>query len=210
MRRLGTGRGQSMVEFALLAPLLLFVLIGTLDFMRAIQINSMVADAARQGARQAVANGSVGDLPWGPADSNPCQGTTFVGGASGHGCLLDSRILETVKKVLAQATPTVTLAAAGTLASSCPTPAAGTAELCIAPSQNAAAAAYVDCPTAKTTLGHDPQPGELGGRQAEWGFPKFKGCFLVQVTVIYQFKPWTPYGPMVTLKSSTSMLGEEY
>ena len=62
----------------------------------------------------------------------------------------------------------------------------------------------------RVALGRDPQPGELGGRQAEWGFPKFKGCFLVQVTVIYQFKAWTPFVPAITLKSSTAMLGEEY
>ena len=51
-------RGQTIVEFAMIAPILVFILLGLVDFMRLIEANSTIADAARQGARQAVANGS--------------------------------------------------------------------------------------------------------------------------------------------------------
>jgi TadE-like protein len=202
-------RGQTIVEFAMIAPVLVFILLGLVDFMRLIETNSMIADAARQGARQAVANGSAGDLPFGVPDTNPCQGTTFASSASGHGCMTDARIKETVSQVLQPLGGTVTLYS-NKLANQCPTPAAGQSNVCIAPSESGAAASYADCVAATTALGHDPRPGELGGRNPEWQFPKFKGCYMVQVTVVHNFKPWTPFGPSLTLISSTSMLGEEY
>lgn len=202
-------RGQTIVEFAMIAPVLVFVLLGLVDFMRLIESNSTIADAARQGARQAVANGSAGDLPFGAPDLNPCQGTTFVSSAVGQGCMTDARIKETVGQVVQPLGGTLTLYS-NKLANQCPTPAAGQSNVCIAPSETGAAASYADCVAATTALGHDPRPGELGGRKAEWQFPKFKGCFLVQVTVVHNFKPWTPFGPSLRLISSTSMLGEEY
>jgi Flp pilus assembly protein TadG len=202
-------RGVAMVEFAMVAPMMFFILIGLVDFMRLIQVNTMVADAARQGARQASANGSATDQPWGAADGNPCQGTSFAPTATGHGCLTDARIKETAARVLQPLGGTVTLFS-NTLAAACTVPSAGNTNVCIGPAEAGAAAAYADCPAARTALGHDPRPGELGSRNAEWAFPKFKGCFLVQVTVVYNFKPWTAFGPSISLKSSTSMLGEEF
>jgi TadE-like protein len=201
--------GVAMVEFAMVAPLMFFILIGLIDFMRLIEVNSIVADAARQGARQASANSSAADQPWGAADSNPCQGTAFTPTATGHGCLTDARIKETVSHVMQPLGGNVTLFS-NTLAGSCAAPAAGDTNVCIAPAETGAAGSYADCPSAKAALGHDPRPGELGSRNAEWAFPKFKGCFLVQVTVVYNFKPWTAFGPSISLKSSTSMLGEEF
>lgn len=201
--------GQTMVEFALLAPVLVLIIIALADFMRLIETNSTIADAARQGARQAVANGSSGDQPFGTPDSNPCQGTTFVSGANGQGCMTDARIKETVSHVLAPLGGNVTLYA-NKLASQCPVPAAGQSNLCIAPAESGTAASYADCSAAKTALGHEPRPGELGPRKPEWTFPKFKSCFFVQVTVVHTFQPWTPFGPNLALRSSTSMLGEEY
>lgn len=202
-------RGVAMLEFAMVAPVMFFIVIGLVDFMRLIEVNSMVADAARQGARQASANGSAADQPWGAADSNPCQGTSFAPTATGHGCLTDARIKETVSRVMQPLGGTVNLFSS-TLAGSCTAPAAGDTNVCIAPAETGAAGSYADCPAAKTALGHDPRPGELGSRNAEWSFPKYKGCFLVQVTVVYKFKPWTAFGPSISLRSSTSMLGEEF
>lgn len=202
-------RGQAAVEFALVAPLVVFVLIVLVDFMRVIEANSTVADAARQGARQAVANGSAGDNPWAASNGQPCQGTNFTSGASGSGCLTDSRINETVSRVLAPLGGTVTLYS-NTLASACTVPSSGSASICIAPAETGAAGTDADCSAAKTRLGRDPRPGELGSRSAEWSFPKFKGCFLVQVTVKYAYKPITPFGPTIVLTASTSMLGEEF
>jgi hypothetical protein len=203
-------RGQSLVEFALVAPLLFFILLGLVDFMRLLEAYSTVADAARQGARQAVANGSAADSPWAsPGNGQPCQGTSFTSGATGTGCLTDARIKETIAHVVQPLGGTVNLFS-NTLASACNNPTSGNTNVCIAPAETGAAGTDADCVAAKTRLGHDPQPGELGSRNAEWTFPKYKGCFLVQVTVKFTFAPWTPFGPRLTLTSSTSMIGEEF
>jgi hypothetical protein len=47
-------RGQSLVEFALIAPLVLLLLLLVMDFGRGIFYYSQMATAAREGARQAV------------------------------------------------------------------------------------------------------------------------------------------------------------
>ena len=105
---------------------------------------------------------------------------------------------------------TVTLYS-NTKANVCPTPTSGNISVCIAPAETGAGdPTDTDCAAAKTRLGHDPRPGDLGSRNAEWTQPHFKGCFLVQVTVVYHFRPFTPYGPSPTLIASTSMLGEEF
>lgn len=50
---LGGRRGQSLVEFALVVPLLLLMLVGIIEFGRAWNISQTVTFAARQGARVA-------------------------------------------------------------------------------------------------------------------------------------------------------------
>ena len=50
-------RGQALVEFALLLPLVMLILIGIVEFGRAWQAKQTLTDAAREGARLAV----VGD-----------------------------------------------------------------------------------------------------------------------------------------------------
>jgi hypothetical protein len=47
-------RGQSLLEFALMAPVFFVLLLGTIDFGRAVYIYNSLADAAREGARAAV------------------------------------------------------------------------------------------------------------------------------------------------------------
>lgn len=47
-------RGQSLVEFALVLPLLLLLLLGIVDFARAWNVFEVLTDAAREGARVAV------------------------------------------------------------------------------------------------------------------------------------------------------------
>jgi len=49
-----TLRGQSLVEFALILPILLILLMGILDFGRAIAAYNSVSNAARSAARVAV------------------------------------------------------------------------------------------------------------------------------------------------------------
>ena len=47
-------RAQSMVEFAVLAPIFFLLLIGTIDLGRAIYIYNSISDAAREGARASI------------------------------------------------------------------------------------------------------------------------------------------------------------
>ncbi len=47
-------RGQSMVEFAVLAPIFFLLLLGTIDLGRAVYIYNSISDAAREGARAAI------------------------------------------------------------------------------------------------------------------------------------------------------------
>jgi Flp pilus assembly protein TadG len=51
--------GQAVVEFALIAPILILLLVGIFEFGRAWSAHQAVTDAAREGARAAV----VADLP---------------------------------------------------------------------------------------------------------------------------------------------------
>lgn len=46
-------RGQSLVEFALVVPMLLLMVVGVIEFGRAWNMSQVVTDAARQGARTA-------------------------------------------------------------------------------------------------------------------------------------------------------------
>ena len=47
-------RGQSMVEFAVLAPIFFLLLLGTIDLGRAVYTYNTISDAAREAARTAV------------------------------------------------------------------------------------------------------------------------------------------------------------
>lgn len=46
--------GQSMIEFALLAPVFFLLLLGTMDLGRGIYIYNTISDAAREGTRAAI------------------------------------------------------------------------------------------------------------------------------------------------------------
>jgi Flp pilus assembly protein TadG len=214
-----------MVEFALVSPLLLLLVFGLIDFGRIIQANTTVAEAARMAVRQAAANADSTDQPYGTADSNPCSGTAFTSGATGHGCLTNGRIRATVASILSSGNldgnPTLR---AGVDATSCTTtslPAAGLANVCVNPDESGTApgAALTTCATATTSLGHQPKAGELGTRKEEWTTPKFKGaagvpgCYLIQVTVIYTYRPFTgllqrAIGTQVRLSSSSATIAE--
>jgi Flp pilus assembly protein TadG len=222
-------RGVTIVEFALVAPFLVILVFGLIDFARIIQANTSVAEAARQASRQAAANANDDDKPFGAADSNPCQGTNFSSGATGQGCLTDTRIFATAESLLSAGgldrSICLHTAPAGcfanTSAATCvaTNPPAGQARICLSPSQGGSAATYASCSVAEGPppggLGHFPLPGDLGGRQAEWTNPKYQtgNCFLVQVTVVYTYKPVTGLlqgiiGNSIHLTSSTSTVAE--
>jgi hypothetical protein len=55
-------RGQGLVEFALVLPIMLFLFMMLFDFGRAVYAYSTVADAARQGVRYAIVNQSTATI----------------------------------------------------------------------------------------------------------------------------------------------------
>jgi Flp pilus assembly protein TadG len=203
-------RGQAMVEFALVAPVLFFMLALSIDVYRVDWVSSTVAEAARQGARQAVANEDPADNAFG-ATAGSCSGTTLTPSATGSGCLKTSRIYETVTSVLGIFSRSATLTEA--TAAACPSPAVGTASVCVYPAESGPAGTYASCGAARSTLGRDPLAGELGSRSAEYANPQYKGCFQIVVTVIYRYDTLVPFlgsaAPnFLKLSSSTTMLGE--
>lgn len=55
LRSLGReSRGQALLEFALLLPLLLLLVLGIVEFGRAWNLTQVISDATREGARRAV------------------------------------------------------------------------------------------------------------------------------------------------------------
>ena len=54
-------RGQALVEFALVAPILLFLLLGIVDIARAWNVYQVLTDAGREGARLAVVDNGSSD-----------------------------------------------------------------------------------------------------------------------------------------------------
>src|SRR5260370_32905129 len=97
-------RGQALLEFALMIPSLFFLLALPIDLFRVDWVTTTVAEAARQGARQAVANADPYDNPFGTA-GGACSGTTQVNAANGSGCLTSARIYQTVTNVLGGCAP---------------------------------------------------------------------------------------------------------
>jgi hypothetical protein len=202
--------GQALVEFALVFPLLFFLLALSIDVFRVDWVTSTVAEAARQSARQAVANEVPTDNGFG-GPTGSCSGTTLTPTATGSGCLTSSRLNETVKVVMGSFSRTSSMTEAAP--SSCPTPVGGTTQVCIWPAELGAAGSYADCASARSALGRDPMPGDLGSRSAEYANPKYKGCFQVVITVIYRYDSLVPFlgtaAPnLLRIQSSTTMLSE--
>lgn len=207
MRR---NRGQALVEFALIFPILFFILALSIDVFRVDWVSSTVAEAARQGARQAVANEDPSDNAFG-ANAGPCSGTIQTPSANGSGCLKTARIYETVLTVLGGFAHNTMLTEAPPAA--CPNPAVGATSVCVYPGEQGAAGTYPSCDAARAALGHDPLAGELGSRSAEYANPQYKGCYEVVVTVIYRYDTLVPFlggaAPnFLRISSSTTMLGE--
>jgi Flp pilus assembly pilin Flp len=53
-------RGAAAVEFALVAPIFLLMVLGMVEVGRAIMVQQIITNASREGARQAVLDGSTG------------------------------------------------------------------------------------------------------------------------------------------------------
>jgi len=202
--------GQALVEFALVFPLLFFLLAISIDLFRVDWVTSTVAEAARQAARQAVPNQVPIDNGFGGA-AGTCSGVALTPSANGSGCLTDARIDETVDAVMGSYSRSSSMVEAPP--AGCPTPPAGTTQVCIWPGELGAAGSYPDCASARSALGRDPTPGELGSRSAEYTSPQYKGCFEIVVTVIYRYDSLVPFlgsaAPnLLRIASSTTMLAE--
>ena len=66
-------RGQSIVEFSLLLPIMLLIITGLFDVARAVWQTNTLAYAAREGTRYAIVHGSAG-TPAADADTPNCGG----------------------------------------------------------------------------------------------------------------------------------------
>jgi Flp pilus assembly protein TadG len=60
-------RGQSLIEFALVLPVLVIVLVGVFDLGRAVMLSETLNNAVREGARHAIVHGATSSSPLGPA-----------------------------------------------------------------------------------------------------------------------------------------------
>jgi hypothetical protein len=203
-------QGQALVEFALVFPLIFFLIALSIDIFRVDWVTSTVAEAARQGARQAVPNQVATDNAFG-ATLGACSGTTLTPSANGSGCLKNARIFETVNAVLGGFSRSSSFTEASP--ANCPNPAVGSASVCVFPAEQGAAGSYSTCTTARSALSRDPLPGDLGSRSAEYQSPQYKGCFEVVVTVIYRYDTLVPFlgsaAPnFLRIASSTTMLAE--
>ena len=210
MLALQSRRGQALVEFALVFPLLFFLLAISIDVFRIDWATTTVAEAARQGARQAVANTDPNDSAF-SGSSGSCSGQALAPSANGTGCLRSQRVFNTVVAVLGGFSRGATLTETST--STCPLPPVGQASVCIFPSETGAAGSYASCAAARAGLGRDPQPGDLGSRSAEFANPQYKGCFPVVVTVIYRYDTLVPFlgsaAPnLMRIEASTTMVAE--
>lgn len=65
-------RGQTLVEFALVAPIFFLILFSIIDFGRYVYTVQILNNAAREGARYAIVHGSAGI----PSSGDPAPGTT--------------------------------------------------------------------------------------------------------------------------------------
>jgi hypothetical protein len=59
-----------------------------------------------------------------------------------------------------------------------------------------------------------PSGGTLGGRQNEYSTHTYRGCYLIQVTVVVTYTPWTPLVAKlfpaggIVIKSTTATIAE--
>ena len=69
-------RGQTLVEFAMVLPIIFVVLVATLDLGRAVFVYNTLAQSARYAARLAIVNQNLTDVRTAAIDSAPTLGLT--------------------------------------------------------------------------------------------------------------------------------------
>lgn len=60
-------RGQALIEFALVLPVLVLLLVGVFDLGRAVMLSETLNNAVREGTRHAIVRGTTSEAPLGPA-----------------------------------------------------------------------------------------------------------------------------------------------
>jgi Flp pilus assembly protein TadG len=81
MSRRRRQRGQTLVEFAMVIPIFLALVLGIIDLGRVIWANDVLASAAREGARWASVRGTSPFTPTASKDQVKAETLSFVGGA---------------------------------------------------------------------------------------------------------------------------------
>ncbi len=70
-------RGQSLVEFALMVPVLLLLIVGLIDIGQGLQAYVALGNAVRETARETAVHGAAASSKWGPT-ANDANVTTSV------------------------------------------------------------------------------------------------------------------------------------
>ena len=86
------GRGQALVEFALIAPLFILILLAVFDLGRGVFMYTSITNAAREGARLAIVNQDVATIrdrlvgQWAVTETSDSDGTKVEVGYPRGGC----------------------------------------------------------------------------------------------------------------------------
>ena len=72
----GRSPGQALVEFAIVLPVILLLILGTLDFARAVFVYNTLSESARQAARVAIVNQDTATVAQVAVDFAPATGLT--------------------------------------------------------------------------------------------------------------------------------------
>ena len=120
MRRLRGGRGQTLVEFALMMPLFALLLFGLLDFGRVVWAQNTVSEAAREASRVGIVSPSASSSKYDSIRSAAIQRGPGIGLTAGDvtgqscadcfypdGAASGGRVVVTVTKQIQLLTPIV-------------------------------------------------------------------------------------------------------
>jgi Flp pilus assembly protein TadG len=182
------GLGQSMVEFAIVAPVIFFLLFGIVDFGRAIFYANEVTNGARDGARMAI------------LQTNPCN-TVVAGTLSGPGSCTSGGAGTSVCAAIEQ---DASLVGTWSCSESGVIPTTGTAMASEGYVEVDQSSSAFSCPSVPTPTSSDGQV--LTPRQG--------GNLPIRVTVEYYYRPLTPilgsFFPSTFYISSTVCVRPEY
>jgi len=187
-------RGQGLVEFALVAPLLLALIFGVFDFGRGLSANVTVTNSSREGARYVIANISTLGL----SAYNSCQassGATSPTSTTGEGAAW--RQLKSANLDLSQVSMNVYFYKNGTT----PNDPANDSS-----SNHSAANLGVSCP-----VGSSGTPTYTGSGCPSSCYTPVSGDWVVFVAT-YAYHPLTPFVNLLigtfTVSQSTTMVIE--